>query len=142
MEALWIWRQFPKQIASDLHARGLHIKHWLRATRGADGDLILSSYELLYILEFLPEDSAFKTAARGGRWPLTTLMAAETLNEAYRFRASYHAAHSTDENDVRFDPTDWLFIDPVVAQAEAEQERAEAAIAAQTEPELTEAGWM
>lgn len=113
LEALWIWRQFPRQIASDLHARGQHIKHWLRATRGADGDLILSSYELLYILEFLPEKSAFKTAAeRGGRWTGLERMVAEIANEQYRMRSSYFAVNS-EGGELGFSTDAYEFIDPV-----------------------------
>jgi hypothetical protein len=105
-------------------------------------DPYLSSRRLLVLLEHLPEDGAFKTATRGGRWSLAQQIAAEGVNEQYRMRASYHAAHSTDDNDVRFDPTDYEFVDPVIAQARAEAEAAESAISAQTEPELADAGWM
>lgn len=123
--------------------KGIHLKHWHRATRDADGDLILSSYDLLQILEFLPEDGPFKTAAeRGGRWDIKTVMLANIFNEQVDMRASYHAAHSTDDCDVRFDPSDYYAVDPVDAKFRAEQEKAEAEIAAQTEPELAEAGWM
>jgi hypothetical protein len=112
MGALWIWRQFPRQIASDLHTRGQHIKCWLRGTRGADGDLILSSYELLYLLEFLPEDSAFKTQAeRGGRWPVKVAALAEIANEAYRFRSSWQG--SKLGADGMFDTAPIEFVDPV-----------------------------
>lgn len=101
----------------------------------------MSSRRLLILLEKMPEESEFKRVVeRGGRWSLKTQILAETVNEAYRFRASYHAAHSTDDNDVRFEPPE--FVDPVVAEARAEQERAEAEVAAQTEPELADAGWM
>lgn len=99
----------------------------------------MSSRRLLLLLEHIDDEGPFKTATRGGRWSLRMQMAAETANEAYRFRASYHAAHSTDDNDVRFDPPE--FIDPVIAEARAELEKVEAEIAAQTQPELEDAGW-
>lgn len=114
MAAVWIWRQFPRQIAVDLRrfCNGLHIKHWHRGTRGADGDLLLSSYELLEILEHLPENGAFKTAAeRGGRWPTWQQMLAETANEAYRMRAAYHVVNGGE--DAGFDPSPFEFVDPV-----------------------------
>ncbi|MCG7596362.1 hypothetical protein [Mycobacterium sp. PSTR-4-N] len=57
-------------------------------------------------------------------------------------RASYHAAHSTEENDVRFDPEPWFFVDPVDVRLRREAEELEAAQAAETEPELAEAGWL
>lgn len=114
LAAQWIWRQFPRQIASDLRPLGLHIKWWLRGTRGDDGDLLLSSYELLEILEFLPDESAFKTAAeRGGRWPDWKRMVAESVNESYRMRSSFQAANS-EEGKAGFDTTDIEFVDPVV----------------------------
>lgn len=117
LTAQWIWRQFPRQIASDLRARGLHIKHWLRGTRGADGDLILSSYELLEILKFLPDESAFKTAAeRGGRWSSWQRMLAESVNESYRMRSAFQAAHSED-GEAGFDTEPFEFLDPIDAQA-------------------------
>lgn len=61
----------------------------------------------------MDEEGAFKTAGRGGRWPDWKTMLAESVNEQYRMRASYHAAHSTDDNDVRFDPAKWYVLDPV-----------------------------
>src|SRR5688500_8954381 len=61
MEALWIWSQFPRQIASDLsefHHR--RIAEWHQG--------FMSSYELLELMEFMNDRGAFKTAARGGEW--------------------------------------------------------------------------
>lgn len=122
---------------------GLDIGLWHRLTINPDTQApYLSSRRLLILIDKLPDKSEVKTAARGGRWPIETQMLSEIANEQLRMRASYHAAHSTDENDVRFDPEPWFFVDPVVAQARAELEAAEAEIAAQTEPELAEAGWM
>ena len=63
-EALPVWRVWPRQIASDLRARGLHHQWWLRGTIGHDSDPLLSSYELLELIEHLPEESATKTAMR------------------------------------------------------------------------------
>lgn len=124
LAAQWIWRQFPRQIASDLRSRGLHIKWWLRGTRGGDGDFLLSSYELLEILEFLPDESAFKTAAeRGGRWPDWKRMLAESVNESYRMRSSFQAANS-ENAEAGFDTADIEFVDPVVR---AENDKAAAA---------------
>ena len=126
LEALWMWRQFPRQIASDLLTLpgGRHIKHWLRGTRGSDGDLILSSYELLLILENLPETSAFKSQAeRGGRWIPRQQMLAELVNESYRFRSSFQAANS-ENAEAGFDTADIEFVDPVVR---AENDKAAAA---------------
>jgi hypothetical protein len=129
VEALWIWRQFPRQIARDLHRfHGLKIADWHRGTRGADGHLVLSSYELLTYLEYLDEESAFKTdAERGGRQPIKWQMLAEQVNEAYRFRSSWQAAHS-ENGEAFFDTTDIEFVDPVdrVARAKREAEKQQA----------------
>ena len=115
-----MWRQFPRQIASDLRSRGLHIKWWLRGTRGDDGDLLLSSYELLEFLEFLPDESAFKTAAeRGGRWPGWKQMLAESVNELYRIHSAFLAANS-DDGEAAFDTEPHEFADPVIAKLRAE----------------------
>lgn len=137
-----MWRQFPRQIASDIRRiPGLHIKYWHRGTRGADGDLILSSYELLELLEHLPEDSAFKSAAeRGGRWPDWKSMLSECVNEAYRFRALY--LHTRYGDDVSFDPAEYEWLDPVSRRERLEAAAVDEAKAAQTEPELADAGWL
>ena len=55
IEALWLWRQFPRQIASDL-ARFYHrrIAEWHHGT--------MRSGEFLELCEFMPLSSAFKSA--------------------------------------------------------------------------------
>ena len=125
MEAVWIWRQFPRQIASDLRSRGLHIKHWLRGTLAPDGEMILSSYELLEVLEFLPEESAFKTdAERGGRWPEWKRMLAEAVNQGYRMHASYLTAHGVEDVS---DTSAYEFVDPVDLAEKRRREELQAA---------------
>lgn len=93
MEALWIWRQFPRQIASDLsqfHHR--RIAEWHQ--------FAMSSYELLELLEFMPEHGAFKTAARGGEYSEDQLVWRHISNELARLRATMHAVHGGK----RYDP--------------------------------------
>lgn len=68
-------------------------------------------------------------------------MLAEIANESYRFRSSYHAVHSTDENDARFDPTEFMFLDPVQEREREEEKQREAELSAKTDPELADAGW-
>jgi hypothetical protein len=112
MEALWIWRQFPRQIASDLsqfHHR--RIAEW--------HSLDMSSYELLELLEFMPEEGAFKTAARGGEYSEQELVWRHISNELARLRATMHAVHGGK----KYEP-------PILqskAQQRAEVEGAEAA---------------
>lgn len=122
--------RWPDEIESDLltYPR-LDIGLWHRLTINPDtGAPYLDSARLLVLLEYMNEDGAFKTAGRGGRWPDWKAMIAESVNEQYRMRASYHAAHSTKENDVRFDPAKWYVLDPVdrelrskAAEVEAEE---------------------
>lgn len=141
---MWVWLRWPEELETDLLAyHGLDIGLWHRLTINPDtGAPYLSSRRLLVLVDRLPDKSEVKTAARGGSWPIETRMLSEIVNEQLRMRASYFAAHSTDEVDVRFDPEPWFFVDPVVAAARAELEAAEAEIAEQTVPELADAGWM
>lgn len=141
---MWLWLRWPEELETDLLVHyNLDIGLWHRLTINPDtGAPYLSSRRLLVLADRLPDKSEVKTAARGGRWPIETQMLSEIANEGLRLRASYHAAHSTDENDVRFDPEPFYFVDPVIAKARAELEAVEAEIAEQTVPELSDAGWM
>lgn len=118
---MWFWLRWAKEIESDLLAhRNLDIGLWHRLTINPDtGAPYLDSRRLLILLEFLPEEGAFKTATRGGRWPDWKQMLAEVYNEQLRMRSSYHAAHSTKDNDVRFDPKDFYFMDPAQRELQA-----------------------
>lgn len=122
MTALWIWSQFPRQIASDLsrfHKR--RIADWLRGTRDANGHLAFDSYELLVYLEYMDDEGEFKKAAeRRGGWSIRQLIKAETFNETARLRASIHAAFGG--KDAVFKPFE--FVDPTVA-VERERRAAE-----------------
>lgn len=111
--------------------RGIDIAHWHQLTINPEtGVPRLSSRRLLVLLEHLDDDSAFKTAAeRGGRWPTWKQMLAEIANESYRFRSSYHAVNSTPDNDARFDPSKFEFLDPIDEKLRAEREAEEAAAA-------------
>lgn len=82
LEAQWIWRQYPRQIASDLsqyHHR--RIKEWHDGT--------MSSYELMELLEFMPERGAFKSAARGGEFSGDEKIWVQIANEVAVLRAAY-----------------------------------------------------
>ena len=124
--ALWIVRQFPRQIRRDLDRfHGRKLADWWRGTRDTTGDLVLSSDELLDYLEWMDDDGAFKTDAdRGGGWTTKQQMLSEIANEAYRFRASYHLVSSKGEST--FDTDELEFVDPVVRQKRAEAAEAEA----------------
>jgi hypothetical protein len=90
MEALWIWTQFPRQIASDLsefHHR--RIAEWHQG--------YMSSYELLELLEFMNDRGAFKTAARGGEWSKEEAIWTHVANELAKLRATLHVVHGGKE---------------------------------------------
>lgn len=105
----------------------MHLKHWHRATRGADGDLLLSSFELLETIDFLPDDGPFKSAAvRGNRWPIMTEILAEIANEQYRMRSSFLAANTVD-GEGWFDTKPFEFADPMVRVKQLREEESKTA---------------
>jgi hypothetical protein len=107
MEALWLWRQFPRQIASDLsqfHRR--RIAEWHAGS--------MSSYEMLELLEWMPERGAFKTSIRGGEYSEEELTWRHIANELARLRATMHAVHGGK----RYDP-------PVLDSRAGQREKAE-----------------
>src|ERR1700741_546097 len=93
LAALWIWRQYPRQIASDLsryHRR--RIAEWHREE--------MSSYELLELLEYMDEEGALKSALRGGEYSEARSDIRHLTNEVARLRATMHAVHGGQ----RYDP--------------------------------------
>lgn len=78
----------------------------------------MSSYELLEIIEFLPDESSYKTAARGYEYSEDQLTLRHLANEVARLRATMHAVHGGQ----RYEP-------PILmsrAQREVEHEDLEA----------------
>lgn len=53
----------------------------------------MSSYELLELLEYMPERGAFRTACRDGELCLQDEIARHGVNEIARLRATMHAVH-------------------------------------------------
>lgn len=60
----------------------------------------MSSYELLELLEFMPEDGAFKTAHRGREYTESEMTVRHLTSEVARLRATMHAVHGGQ----RYDP--------------------------------------
>jgi hypothetical protein len=119
--AIAIWRQWPTEIEADLLPKA-DIHDWHAGTQDARGWLRLSSRRLLALLEFLPETSAFKTAAeRDGGWTVHQLIASETHNELARLRASYYAIHGGE--DAVYEPHQ--FVDPLIARWREQHDEAE-----------------
>lgn len=75
----------------------------------------MSSYELLELLEFMPEQGAFKTALRGGEYSEDQITWRHAANEIARLRATMHAVYGGQ----RYEP-------PVLlTKAEQRREQAE-----------------
>jgi hypothetical protein len=53
----------------------------------------MSSYELLELLEWMPERGAFKTSMRGGEYSEEEITWRHIANELARLRATMHAVH-------------------------------------------------
>lgn len=53
----------------------------------------MSSYELLELLEFMPEQGAFKTALRGAEYSEDQITWRHIANELARLRATMHAVY-------------------------------------------------
>lgn len=97
-QAIFLWVQFPRAIASDLsrfHNR--RISDWHRGRRDEYGELLLSSYEMLELLSQLPSESALKTALRGGEWSEEEAMRALIANEMSSVRAILQVVHGGRE---------------------------------------------
>ena len=84
----------------------------------------MSSYELMELLEFMPEHGAFKSAVRGGEYSEEELTWRHIANELARLRATMHAVHGGK----RYEPPLLLSRGEQRAEvedAEASQERRE-----------------
>ena len=79
----------------------------------------MSSYELLELLEWMPERGAFKSCARGGEYSEEEITWRHIANELARLRATMHAVHGGH----RYDPL--LLLTKV--EQRANEEEAEAA---------------
>lgn len=115
MEAQWIWRQYPREIHSDLsqyHHR--EIKEWHDGT--------MSSYELLVLMEHMPERGAFKTAARGGEFSGDEKVWVQIANEIAVLRASYVRGVKGEEYGSQ------MFYSPLKLQEMAEKAAAQAEV--------------
>lgn len=86
LEALWIWRQYPRQIANDLSR--FHRREMIEWHRGT-----LSSYDLLVFLEFMPAEGAFAAALRDQEYSEDQITWRHIANELARLRATMHAVH-------------------------------------------------
>ncbi|WP_136244764.1 hypothetical protein [Mycobacterium intracellulare] len=70
--------EHAEEIEADLYYRGIDIFDWYQGR--------ISDRRMLALIKHLPEDSAFKTAARDD-WPLEDHLAAATVNSINALRA-------------------------------------------------------
>jgi hypothetical protein len=97
----------------------------------------MSSYELLELLEFMPERGAFKTAARGGEYSGEEKVWVQIANEIAVLRASYVPKVKGEEygSQLHFSP---LKIKEMVDKADAQAEVRESFYAFATKPGVAE----
>lgn len=122
-EALTVWREFPRHLASDLRRFfGAHIRDWhqgrmpsreLLELFGASATVDAERRELTIQVEFAPEDGAVAKELRRGGWTVAETLAAETFNELARLRASFHASKKAPYEPFQFE-------DPATRAAKAE----------------------
>lgn len=117
----WLWMQWPRQIASDLsqyHNR--RIADWHRGRRDEHGDLVLGSYELMELLDQLPDESRFRTAIRGGEVSAKDAVQRHIANELSLLRATYYVVNGGKKAE--YEP----FLYKSIAQHKDEEEREKA----------------
>ena len=113
--AIEVWKRYAGEIEADLLKIGTDIADWHQGR--------MSSRRLLVLLEHgLPDESAFKTALRGGRMSRGQRVLEEQLNEQIRLRAAYEFIASRGE--VEWNAADYAWLDPVDA-AERDRKKAE-----------------
>lgn len=118
MQALWIWRQFPKQIASDLSQY-----HHRRIAEWHSG--MMSSYELLELLEFMPERGAFKTALRQDEYSEEEQVWRHVANKLSRIESILYVANTRKAADPQRMFYTMAEMREQIEEAEAAEERRE-----------------
>lgn len=99
--ALATVRVFPREIRADLIDRQRSIGEWWQGG--------MSSAELLDILEFLPDASAYQTALRGGDWSTKEYLRARLIKEvAYSRGAEIDGLESPLEEYQEVEHQDWM----------------------------------
>lgn len=97
----------------------------------------MSSYELLELLEFMPERGAFKTAARGGEFSGEEKVWAQIANEIAVLRAAFVPKAKGEEygSQIHLSP---LKLQELVDKAEAQTEVRESFYAFAAKPGVAE----
>lgn len=116
--AVDIWKRYAGQIEADLLRQGVDIADWHQGT--------MSSRRLLVLLKYPRESDWFaRDALRNGRQTRMQRAVEEILNENLRLRSSYEAVAS--HGDVRWDASDFAWVDPVDERERAKWAAEEAA---------------
>src|ERR1700758_1497715 len=90
MEAQTIWSMYPGQIAADLRRYyNVRIADWHQGH--------MSSYEMLELLEFLPDEGVFKTALRDGEWSQRQHALFQCANELAILRSAQVSGTDSEE---------------------------------------------
>lgn len=84
-----MWRLYAREIAADLRFRGVLIADWHRGTRDKHGAMVLSSRQLIELIEALPETSAYQIARGTSGWPEPT----EIIASMHNLLAEFVAGH-------------------------------------------------
>lgn len=97
----------------------------------------MSSYELLELLEFMPERGAFKTAARGGEYSSDEKVWVQIANEIAVLRAAYVPKANGEEwgSQLHFSP---LKLQEMAEKAAAQTEVRESFYAFAAKPGVAE----
>lgn len=108
----------------------------------------MSSYELLELLEFMPERGAFKTAARGGEFSGDEKVWTQIANEIAILRAAYVPKVNGEEygSQIHYSP---LKLQEMVEKAQAQTEvretfysfAAKPGVAERNTPEVGDDDW-
>jgi hypothetical protein len=93
MEAAAVWSLFPGEIAADLRrVYGVRIADWHQQR--------MSSYEFLELVEYLPDDSLYKSGLRGGLCERDQAIL-QTANETAVLRAGMVPGADSDSYGAR-----------------------------------------
>jgi hypothetical protein len=131
------WSQAPTELESDLLPKA-DIYDWHRGTLDQFGALKLSSRRLLVLIDKLDDESAYRTALRGGYWSEKQLIQAEIYNELALLRSAYFTVNGPEGSG--YEP--FQFVDPIVRIEKAIEQHAEDEEAEQAEEQYyRDMGW-
>lgn len=99
----------------------------------------MGSYELMELLEFMPDDGAFKTAARGGEFTERDQVWRHIATELAKLRATTHAVYGGKQYSPKVFYTMAELQEMIQESEEAEERREEFFQFADRTPKMIEA---